>query len=141
MRFLVFVSCCGPTVMPAVRPESSQSSSATPPAEETRSLVRSRRYRRRPKRGRLGASGSAPVPVEWKPSLCSISEDNVVMVERSDGQDRQDQYRTAGPERLVKRKSGSGSSRMNVVASFGDDYGRSSFPTVIPAFSPTPFMF
>ncbi|GMN31584.1 hypothetical protein TIFTF001_003328 [Ficus carica] len=138
MKFFDFVACCGASVRPAVRPDSSPQ--PPPPVEEMLSLVRSPWYRRRRKRGRLGWSVSAPArtPAEWKPSLCSISEETVLVVVRSDGRD---QDRTAGSERLGKRKSGSRSSRWNVVACFGDDYGRSSFPTVIPAFSPTPFMF
>ncbi|GMN63194.1 hypothetical protein TIFTF001_032268 [Ficus carica] len=124
MRFFKFVSCCGAatTSRRAIRSESDSSVAPAPAAEETRSLVRSSpQYRRRRKRGRLGVSGSGPVPAEWKPSLCSISEDTVVVVvEKSNRQDK-DQDRTAGSERLVKRKSGSRTT--NVVGNFADDYG------------------
>ena len=134
MKFFDFVACCGASVRPAVRPDSSPP--PPPPVEETMSLVRSPWYRRRRKRARLGWSGSAPVraPAEWKPSLCSISEETVLVGVRSDGRDHRDQDRTAGSERLVKRKSGSRSSRWNVVACFGDDYGYVSGSSLLPFF-------
>ncbi|PON55759.1 hypothetical protein PanWU01x14_185680 [Parasponia andersonii] len=137
MKFLEFVSCCGPALTPSgptVRPEPARR------PEETRSLVQPPpppRSRRRRKRGWLGASGSVSASAEWRPSLCSISEDNVVVIEKKG----EENNRTAGSERMVKRKSGSRSPRRTNGVSYSDDYGRSSFPTVIPAFSPTPFMF
>lgn len=112
MKFLEFVSCCGPAVTsgPAVRPEPVRRQ------DETSSLVQQPRCRRRRKRGRLGGSGSASASsAEWKPTLCSISEDNVVIEKREEN-------RTVGTVRLVKRKSGARSPRTN-GASYNDDYG------------------
>ncbi|PQQ09844.1 uncharacterized protein Pyn_19401 [Prunus yedoensis var. nudiflora] len=86
--FLEFVSCCG-IARPATTGEQA------PLSDETSSLV-PRRMRRRRKRGRPGNSGStSPNSVEWRPSLSSISEDNVVamVVER-----------TAEVERAVKKR-------------------------------------
>ncbi|KAH0986807.1 hypothetical protein GBA52_014205 [Prunus armeniaca] len=125
MKFLLeFVSCCG-IARPATIGEQA------PLSEETSSLV-PRRMRRRRKRGRLGNSGStSPNSAEWRPSLTSISEDNVVAMVVD---------RTAEVERAVKRKSGQ-SRTIAQVRSHGEDYGRASLTTAIPAFSPTPFMF
>ncbi|KAF2285876.1 hypothetical protein GH714_008644 [Hevea brasiliensis] len=92
-----------------------------------------RRSRRR-KRGRvgLGYPSSAAAMAEWKPTLCSIAEDNVVLVEE----------RT---ERVVKRKGSggrrSGGSREVANVSNYNDYDRRSNQfTVIPTFSASPFM-
>ncbi|XP_062077849.1 uncharacterized protein LOC133782535 [Humulus lupulus] len=134
MKFLEFVSCCAPAAtwgrtvrhQPIRRPE------------ETRSLVEPvPRKRRRRKLGRLGAPGSTSSGSsgEWKPSLSSISEDKVIMEKREEN-------RTVGSERLVKRKSISRSPRSSGGSwNYNDDYGRSAYPVVVPAFSPTPFVF
>ncbi|KAF5728355.1 hypothetical protein HS088_TW21G00502 [Tripterygium wilfordii] len=137
MKFLLeFVSCCGcaATTTSTVATEDSGNGSVfvelgpsaiSPRSEETLSLVNSsRRYRRR-KCGRVGTSGCG----EWRPSLSSINEDHVVMIERR---------RRSEVERTVKRKgsvSGGSGDR-----SFRDDNGRNPF-SVVPAFVPTPFMF
>ncbi|KAK9265982.1 hypothetical protein L1049_000054 [Liquidambar formosana] len=127
MKFLLeFVSCCGSNY--SSRPSEAPTS---PPArvEETRSLVPPRRYRRR-KRGRLGASGSvSAAAAEWRPSLCAISEDNVVMEKEG---------RTVGSERTVKRKA---QVRVQVRSHSDEEFRQTPFPMVVPAFSPTPFLF
>uniref|UniRef100_A0A5B6ZL02 Uncharacterized protein n=1 Tax=Davidia involucrata TaxID=16924 RepID=A0A5B6ZL02_DAVIN len=132
MKFLLeFVSCCGPASRPSV------ATTTPPPAEETRSLVHSpppsrtdnRRYRRR-KRERMAASRSDSV-AEWRPSLCAISEDNIVP--------EKDARAAVGSERILKRKVAS-TARVH-VRSYSDDIGRAHLPAIIPAFSPTPFLF
>ncbi|KAF3453554.1 hypothetical protein FNV43_RR03994 [Rhamnella rubrinervis] len=95
---------------------SSATAAPAPRAEETKSLVKSSRQHQRRKRGRLGQAGLASAAsAEWKPSLCSISEDNMIVGKSGDD-------RTAGAERVVKRKSGPGNARVH-VRSFNDDYG------------------
>ncbi|KAL5736131.1 hypothetical protein ACOSP7_030601 [Xanthoceras sorbifolium] len=129
MKFLLeLVSCCGcgcqesgGGVETKVPPE--------PRTEETRSLVASvRRSYRRKGRGRSGgvASGSA----EWKPSLCVISEENVVM--------EKDKSET---ERVAKRKSGGSHKDRARVRSYSHEFRGNSMSTIIPTFSATPFMF
>ncbi|XP_024159827.1 uncharacterized protein LOC112167095 [Rosa chinensis] len=88
----------------------------------------------RRKSGRpVGSAASALPYAEWTPSLCTIAEDNVVVVRRSVGD------RTPSIERAVNGKSGREMSRVQ-SRSHTDDYGRASV-TVIPAFTPTPFLF
>ncbi|KAF7822825.1 uncharacterized protein G2W53_020969 [Senna tora] len=91
--FLEFVSCWGPTTQ---RPTPHHTTTSA--QEEIRSLVppSNSRTRHRKKRGRLGASAAPP---EWRPSLGSISETNIVP-QRGDGRNGK-----VGPEREVKRKS------------------------------------
>ncbi|KAB2615761.1 hypothetical protein D8674_022349 [Pyrus ussuriensis x Pyrus communis] len=113
MKFLLeFVSCCG-----ATRPATSTSEPA-PLSEETSRMIRCSRKRR-----------SSVNSCDWRPSLSSISEDNVAAMVVD---------RTAGMERSVKRKSGHDRTKVQ-VRSHDEDYGRASF--AIPAFSPMPFMF
>ncbi|KAG7015524.1 hypothetical protein SDJN02_23160 [Cucurbita argyrosperma subsp. argyrosperma] len=140
MKFLFeFVSCCVPVNMSRLEiPEAT----AAPGVEEMKSLapITTRKHRRR-KRGALLPS-AAKLAADWKPSLGAISEDKVVLVlrerEKSDDQ-------TAESERSVKRKSGSrdGEARGVNGRSNSNDFRRSpaSIPVVIPAFSPTPFLF
>ncbi|KAJ4726175.1 Serine/threonine-protein kinase MRCK gamma like [Melia azedarach] len=96
-----------------------------------------RRSNRRRRRGRngVGDGGGGGRADEWTPSLCSISEDSVVVLEKEKSQKTE-------AERVVKRKSG-GFNRDRVrVRSYSKDFGKNSpIPTFIPAFSPTPFMF
>ncbi|KAM5585788.1 hypothetical protein ABKV19_004944 [Rosa sericea] len=88
----------------------------------------------RRKSGRpVGSAASALPYAEWTPSLCTIAEDNVVVVRRSVGD------RTPSIERAVNEKSGREMSRVQ-SRNHTDDYGRASV-TVIPAFTPTPFLF
>ncbi|KAH7546608.1 hypothetical protein FEM48_Zijuj01G0219200 [Ziziphus jujuba var. spinosa] len=137
--FFEFVACWGLPItdrssVPAA-PASRADDAAKPLVVSSSSL----RKRHRRKRGRLGHSGSASVAaaaaaVEWKPSLGSICEDKVVAM-------KGEEDRTAGgAERIVKRKSETKNARVH-VRTFNEDYGRVSVPAVIPAFSPTPFMF
>lgn len=112
--FLEFVACCG---LP-LTDSSSAPTAPAPGAEESKSLVKSSRERQRKKRGRLSQSGSASAAsasAEWKPSLYSISEDNVIIAKRGDD-------RKAEAQRVVKRKSGPGNAGVH-VRSFNDDYG------------------
>ncbi|XWS51965.1 hypothetical protein CRYUN_Cryun11dG0027000 [Craigia yunnanensis] len=132
--FLEFVSCCVKT--PEVATNKEVVAVATPPRrEETRSLMPSKvAALRKKKRVRVGTPGS--MTPEWKPSLCVISEDNVTAVKREKTPAK---FTTA--DRVVKRKSTAGSRSKVHVRSYSDDIGRNQVPIVIPAFSPTPFMF
>ncbi|KAA8523760.1 hypothetical protein F0562_010183 [Nyssa sinensis] len=130
--FLEFVSCCGYACR-----SSDPTATPSPPPDETRSLVHSPppsqpntcRYRRR-KRGRVAVSRSGSV-VEWRPSLGAISEDNVVPEK-----ERPEAVRS---ERILKRKVAS-TARVH-VRTYSDDIGRTPLRAIIPAFSPTPFLF
>ncbi|KAE8667308.1 Organic cation/carnitine transporter4 isoform 1 [Hibiscus syriacus] len=110
--------------------------------EETKSLMpadttaaSSRRRKTDRIRVRVGSTGSMNPP--WKPSLCSITEDNIMAENRK--KIPSETPTTVG--RVVKRKSSSGS-RSNVhVRSYSNDTGRNSVPVFLPTFSPTPFMF
>ncbi|XP_061351013.1 uncharacterized protein LOC133296080 [Gastrolobium bilobum] len=128
--FLEFVSCCGSLTQ-------RESKRALPPEEEERWLVQvptaaadsSRRVFRK-KRGRIGAT-------DWKPSLGSISEDNAVLPRNS-------AVASAGKD--VKKRSataaGSGGAAKVRHRSYSDGYyGSAAMPTIMPTFSPTPFMF
>ncbi|XP_022992846.1 uncharacterized protein LOC111489053 [Cucurbita maxima] len=140
MKFLPeFVSCCVPvSVSRMENPEATEA----PGAEEIRSLapVTTRIHLRR----RRGApyTSAAKMAGDWTPSLGAISEDNVVLVvmERKKSEDR-----TAESERSVKRKSGSRNGKARGVhgRNNSNDFRRSpaAIPVVIPAFSPTPFLF
>ncbi|KDP39012.1 hypothetical protein JCGZ_00769 [Jatropha curcas] len=129
------MSCCGPTGgevnqkdMPELYGRRSEETRALVSSLTLRSLTTSRSRRR--KRGTTSPS-SATVVAVWKPTLCSISEDNVVMVVEE------------GTERVVKRKSSGGGGSRNIasVASFNEDYRHNNHFTAIPTFSATPFMF
>ncbi|KAJ9671947.1 hypothetical protein PVL29_025544 [Vitis rotundifolia] len=119
MKFIFeFVSCCGTPPRPAVLEE-------VPLPEESRTLEVRRRYRKE----RVGSSRSSSL-VEWQPSLCSISEDNIVL---------EKEERPAESERTPKRKAAS-STKIH-VRSHSEDYGRSQISMMLPTFSPAPFMF
>ncbi|KAK7405101.1 hypothetical protein VNO78_06296 [Psophocarpus tetragonolobus] len=129
MRFFFeFVSCCGlPTQRspePAVPAEEEDESSlvpATPPTAVTsRALCR--------KKVRMGAA-------EWRPSLGSISENATPPRETRKGA-------AASGGRDAKKRSGGGSPKVQ-FRSYIDGYYASgpSMPTMMPTFSPTPFMF
>ncbi|XP_031284194.1 uncharacterized protein LOC116142916 [Pistacia vera] len=124
MKFLLeLVSCCGSPEAGGASPVAER---VEPRVEETRSLMR-RSYRRK-RRGRSGCSGGASAE-EWKPSLCSISEDFVM--------DRTKSER----ERSFKRKNGGSQRDKARVRSCSRDFGQNSGPSIIPTFSATPFMF
>ncbi|XP_044496725.1 uncharacterized protein LOC123219121 [Mangifera indica] len=121
MRFLLeLVSCCG---SPEAEGASPVAKLVEPRDEETRSLMR-RSYQRK-RRGRSGGSSTE----EWRPSLCSISEDFVM--------DRTKSER----ERSCKRKNGGSLRDKARFRSCSRDFGQNSGPSIIPAFSATPFMF
>lgn len=80
-----------------------------PSVDETRSLVTSLSRQRRIRRKRSLPTSSPSA--EWKPSLCSISEDKVVA------------ERTVGSDRAVKRKSSGPTSSRVHVRYVSDDYG------------------
>ncbi|XP_030513647.1 uncharacterized protein LOC115727556 [Rhodamnia argentea] len=142
MKFLFeFVSCCG-----SPRKEGERVQALAPPSEGGEE---GRRWTRRRRKRRRGAAA------EWKPSLCAISEDvMVVTVERvgeggGGGRERRkkaavDSDSEPEPERSASRKrSGGSGARVHDRVFNGDDYDqrRASFHAVIPACSPAPFMF
>ncbi|KAK7262676.1 hypothetical protein RJT34_30251 [Clitoria ternatea] len=129
MRFILeFVSCCGlPTQQP---PEPTVAR-----AEEERSLVPAAVVSRRVSRKKHRRTGSA----DWRPSLGSISEDPTVLPRESP------RPGTVAPARRdVNKRSvaGGGGAAKFRYRSYGDGYyGPASVPTIMPTFSPTPFMF
>ncbi|KAJ4848419.1 hypothetical protein Tsubulata_030918 [Turnera subulata] len=128
MRFILeFVSCCGPPVGSREEVINTEEKAGRPGEEARAALVTptsTLRSQRRKRRIRAADSG-----LDWKPTLRAISEDTVVPEEQR-------------PERAVKRKGSAGGTRdVSTVPAYADDYRRSNhFPTVIPAFSATPFM-
>ncbi|KAL1206522.1 hypothetical protein V5N11_027095 [Cardamine amara subsp. amara] len=102
-------------------------------SNETQTLMKQRRRRKR-----VRVAGQPGQVAEWRPSLSVISENKPAITEKS-GKD--------GEEKKVRRKSegggGDASSRPGGghVRFGSDDFGRNAFEPVIPAFSPTPFMF
>ncbi|KAJ6423291.1 hypothetical protein OIU84_024267 [Salix udensis] len=139
MKFLLeFVGCCGVSSGrggPKEGPESVEGLS-----EETHALVALRRNYRRRKRGRWpSAAGNNNSGVEWKPTLSAISENNVAAAVVGE----------TGGGRLVKRKgwvgggARDGGGRARDIASLSayvENYRRERVLSVIPAFSPAPFM-
>ncbi|EOA14204.1 hypothetical protein CARUB_v10027356mg [Capsella rubella] len=104
-------------------------------SDETQTLVKQRRRR---KRVRVAGQPGQQV-VEWRPSLSVISENKPAITEKSEKEVE---------KKKVRRKSegndgGDASSRSGGghVRFRSDDFGRNAFEPVIPAFSPTPFMF
>ncbi|KAL7103526.1 hypothetical protein ACP275_08G185000 [Erythranthe tilingii] len=75
---------------------------------------------------------------EWRPSLAPISED-VSTAERVNNVERT--AAAAGWRRTLKRKISSVSQRDRTRSSDCDYGRRAPLPHVMPAFSPTPFMF
>ncbi|XP_057474874.1 uncharacterized protein LOC130762988 isoform X1 [Actinidia eriantha] len=137
MKFLLeLVTCC-------------TSGSSPSRAEETLALAPPEDRRRKRERSATAVvvlrsrSATAVVvlrsrsAVEWRPSLCSISEDNMT-AERERERER---VILAGSERMIKRKVGSTTTGKVHVRSHSDDFGRSGFSTIMPTFSPTPFFF
>ncbi|KAK3407469.1 hypothetical protein EUGRSUZ_K03519 [Eucalyptus grandis] len=127
MKFLFeFVSCCG-----SPRKEGERIRAAAAPRAEGEEWER-RRW----------------AAEEWKPSLCAISEDVVVVTVERVGGGETKKKATADPapepERSASRKRSGGSyARVHDRGFNGDEYDqrRASFQAVIPAFSPAPFMF
>ncbi|KAI3457019.1 hypothetical protein Pfo_013682 [Paulownia fortunei] len=118
--FFEFVTCCGPC------------SSGT----EAKRLLVVHETRRRVgrKRGRLrGGRGGC----EWRPSLSSISEDNVLVAERINNIERP----AGGSRRSLKRKVSSTSQSDRARSSHNDAVRRGPLSAIVPAFAPTPFMF
>ncbi|KAL1299370.1 hypothetical protein HN51_043818 [Arachis hypogaea] len=121
MRFLLdFVYCCGTSNLRSEDSGYSTKPLVPPPSQNFR----------RKKRG-------AP---DWRPSLGSISEDIAAAPRERGG---------PGAGRDVRRRSGGGAAVAPAVrvqrryySDDGDyDYRRNTMPTIMPAFSPTPFMF
>ncbi|GFZ12457.1 hypothetical protein Acr_23g0008420 [Actinidia rufa] len=110
MKFLLeLVTCC-------------TSGSSPSREEETLTLALAPPEDRRRKRER---SATAVVVLrsrsaaEWRPSLCSISEDNMT-AERERERER---VILAGSERMIKRKVGSTTTGKVHVRSYSDDFG------------------
>ncbi|KAI4333788.1 hypothetical protein L6164_018550 [Bauhinia variegata] len=127
--FLELVSCCGSANQCAAI----ERTSSEPRSEETSTLVSAVRNHRRKKRGRTGPTAARA----WRPSLGSISEDNAHALSQREFS----RSGVVGSEREVKRKSAAASAAKVRSRSYDDDFGRHSVSTVIPAFSPTPFVF
>ncbi|KAG2299343.1 hypothetical protein Bca4012_010916 [Brassica carinata] len=100
---------------------------------ETQSLMKQRRRRKR-----VRVAGQPGQAAEWRPSLSVISEHKPAIKETSE---------TVKEKRKVRRKSDGGGGEASSRSGGGhvrfrsDDFGRNAFEPVIPAFSPTPFMF
>lgn len=121
MKFLLeFVWCCGASGSDNSETNASETNGRR--SEEARALMAQRTLqtltmRSRRKRGRVrSASASSGVSTEeWKPTLCSITEDNVVVVKEE------------GTERVVKRKGsgergGGGSRQLAGIPTYNEDY-------------------
>ncbi|XP_010448347.1 PREDICTED: uncharacterized protein LOC104730819 [Camelina sativa] len=102
-------------------------------SDEAQTLMKQRRRRKR-----VRVAGQPGQTAEWRPSLSVISETKPAIREKS-GKDEE--------KKKVRRKSegndgeDAASSRSGHVRFRSDDFGRNAFEPVIPAFSPTPFMF
>ncbi|XP_057464421.1 uncharacterized protein LOC130754267 [Actinidia eriantha] len=122
MKFLLeLVTCC----RSGSNPSRAKKTLALAPPEDSR--------RKREGEAVLKSRSAA----EWRPSLCSISEDNMT-AERERERER---VILAGSERMIKRKAGSTTAGKKHVRSYSDDFGRNGFSTIMPTFSPTPFFF
>ncbi|WJX44758.1 hypothetical protein P8452_31701 [Trifolium repens] len=127
--FLEFVSCCAtPTrhTLESSTPAEDQERWLVPtPAVSTPSESVSSRYNRYRRKQRKGAA------LDWRPSLGPISEDIVVPP------------KSAVVSREVKKKTVARGGPAKVYhRSYSDGYyGSSSTSMIMPAFSPTPFMF
>ncbi|EOY12682.1 Uncharacterized protein TCM_031185 isoform 1 [Theobroma cacao] len=154
--FLEFVSCCVTSPQVSRNEGEEVVTAAVNPAmrEETGTLMPPKvAALTKKKRVRVGTPGV--MAEEWKPSLNVISEDNVVAEKREKTPPQQPPQDKTTADRVVKRKSSSGSRSKVHVRSNSDDIGRNpmpavismfsptpvSMPVVIPTFSPTPFMF
>ncbi|XP_042517069.1 uncharacterized protein LOC122091273 [Macadamia integrifolia] len=119
--FLEFVPCCGYPIQPTAP-------TTLPCTEESRSS--SCGQRRRLNRSNSVSSSAA----QWQPTLCAISEDNVVSVVVAKTEE------VAKSGKKVPRKTSS-KAEIRVHTSYGDSFARASVPLAIPAFSPTAFLF
>ncbi|KAL4309224.1 hypothetical protein GQ457_01G005420 [Hibiscus cannabinus] len=139
------VSCWGTTTHEVSMTEEVVTVAVTPARveEETKSLMPAdteATSRRKTTRVRVRVGSTRSVNPQWKPSLCSITEDNVVTEKKEKTQSKTPTKMTT-VNRAVKRKSSPGS-RSNVhVRGHSNDTGRNSVPVFLPTFSPTPFMF
>ncbi|KAK4286034.1 hypothetical protein QN277_002647 [Acacia crassicarpa] len=128
MRFLELVFWCGSG---AQRSKLQSTASPQPLVEDEGSSVSlSPRTGHRKKQRRLAST--AP---EWRPSLGSISEDLIAQPRES----VDTRNRKVEPEREVKRKNAAASKVHH--RGYRDDHKRVAAATVMPVFSPTPFMF
>ncbi|XXG69491.1 hypothetical protein AAC387_Pa06g2340 [Persea americana] len=121
MKFLALVSCCWASVQPPPPRRREEARALVPlPCEEGDTC----RSAKRRKRGSLA----------WRPSLVAISEDSVA----SGGPTRAGD-RTVGSRKGLAGKDSSGSSSHKIR--LRDDSDRFGHSTVLPAFSPTAFLF
>ncbi|KAL1567059.1 hypothetical protein AAHA92_02583 [Salvia divinorum] len=121
MKFLFeLVACCG-----------SSSSEKRRPPDDARLLVVQEPFRRAVRKQNR-ARGH-----EWRPSLSSISED-VLTARRINSNVQQP---AKGWQRSLKRKVTSISQRDRRRSPAHDDCWRAHMSTVMPTFSPAPFMF
>ncbi|CAE6240526.1 unnamed protein product [Arabidopsis arenosa] len=124
-------------VVPCFGSQQFQESAATVEdsvSDETQTLMKQRRRRKR-----VRVAGQPGQVAEWRPSLSVISENKPAITKISEKDEE---------KKKVRRKSeanggGDASSRSGGghVRFRSDDFGRNAFEPVIPAFSPTPFMF
>ncbi|KAG7534232.1 hypothetical protein ISN45_Aa08g018110 [Arabidopsis thaliana x Arabidopsis arenosa] len=124
-------------VVPCFGSQQFQESAATAEdsvSDETQTLMKQRRRRKR-----VRVAGQPGQVAEWRPSLSVISENKPAITKISEKDEE---------KKKVRRKSegnggGDASSRSGGghVRFRSDDFGRNAFEPVIPAFSPTPFMF
>ncbi|GMH05689.1 hypothetical protein Nepgr_007529 [Nepenthes gracilis] len=132
MQFLLECVSCGRS-----RPSepSEPATEMSPRSEETRSLVLPTplprrdaidRVRRRKRPARSSVS-------EWRPSLLAISEETVV-----GAPEKLEWKRTVESGRQPKRHA---DSTAPIRGHGRDFFGHDHHPTVVPAFSPIPFMF
>ncbi|XP_039000741.1 uncharacterized protein LOC120126701 [Hibiscus syriacus] len=141
MRFFMdCVSCWRPTMREVAMTEEAVSMAATPTRgeeeeEETKSLMpadKAAASRTKMNRERVGSMNP-----QWKPSLCSITEDSVVA---ENGEKTLLKIPTRTPT-VVNRKNSPGSLSNVRARTYSNDTGRKSVPVFLPTFSPTPFMF
>ncbi|KAL7087812.1 hypothetical protein ABFS83_13G173400 [Erythranthe nasuta] len=119
--FFEFISCCG---------------SFSAGKEEKRLLVPAPENRRRVGRRRSGRWRGGRRR-EWRPSLSSISEDNVLVAERiiNNGERPAERWR-----RSLKGKVSSSVPRRDRARSL-DNYPVRRTQLIVPPFAPMPFMF
>ncbi|KAE8703203.1 Organic cation/carnitine transporter4 isoform 1 [Hibiscus syriacus] len=137
--FLECVSCWGTTTHEVSMEE--VVTVAAREEEETKSLMpagTTAASRRKTDRVRVRVGSTGSVNPQWKPSLCSITEDNI-MTENRKKTPSETPPRTV--DRVVKRKSSSGPGSNVHVRSYSNETGRNPVAVFLPTFSPTPFMF
>ena len=108
MKFLLeLVTCC----RSGSSPSRAEETLAPAPPEDSR--------RKREREATAVVVLRSRSAAEWRPSLCSISEDNTT-AERERERER---VIVAGSERMIKRKAGSTTAGKVHVRSYSDDYG------------------